>query len=110
MINKEYVFYQTSTTFSKENIFVFIFFFKSFLLISYLNCKIFFLLQTSNFFYYYPTFIENNYSFNSFLSNKDDAFFFLSLYSEKFFLFFYLAFLFFYGMIGVILITDKNHV
>ena len=110
MINKEYTSSKISSTFSFENIFLFLFFIKSFFLLSYFNCKIFFLIQGYYFFFYYPTYISNNYSYNLFLSNKDDAFFLLSLYSEKIFYFLYLGLIFLYGMIGAVLIMYNKHV
>jgi len=110
MINKEYTSSKISSTFSLENIFLFLFFIKSFFLLSYFNCKIFFLIQGYYFFFYYPTYISGNYSYNTFLSNKDDAFFFLSLYSEKIFYFLYLGLIFLYGMIGAVLIMYNKNV
>lgn len=110
MINKEYTSSKISYIFSLENIFLFLFFMKSFILLSCFNCKIFFILQSYYYFDYFPTYIENNYFYISFLSNKDDALFFLSLYSEKFFCFLYIGLIFLYGMIGAVLIMYNKHV
>jgi|JI8StandDraft_1071087.scaffolds.fasta_scaffold149421_1 hypothetical protein len=110
MINKEYTSSKFSSTFSFENLFLFLFFIKSFFLLSYFNCNIYILLQNYYFFSYYPTYIENNYNYNLFLTNKDDAFFLLGLYTEKFFCFLYLGFIFLYGMMGAVLIMYHKNV
>ena len=110
MINKEYIMSKTVILFSVNNIFLFIFFIKTFFLFSVFNCKLYFFLQEYFFCFYFPTYIENNYTLNMFLSNKDDIFFFLGLFSEKFFIFVYIGLLFLYGMIGAILIMFNKNV
>jgi hypothetical protein len=110
MINKEYTSSKNSSIFSCENILIFVFFIKSFFILSYYNSKVFSLLQGYYFFNYFPTYIENNYNYASLLSNKDDAFFLLNLYSDKFMFVIFLGILFLYSMIAVVLIMYNKNV
>lgn len=109
MLNNEYDSGKQSYFFSFENIIYCIILCKVFFVFNILNNKII-LFASINKNKYAPSFIVENISTNSYLSNQNDVLLFVCLYTEKYLLLLFLGMVLLFTMIGVIVITKNKHV